>query len=213
MTLGIIGRKIGMTHQFDEKGNHVPITVVQAGPCSVVQKKTMASDKYNAIQLGFEDKKDSRANKPELGHFLKKKLKPKKFLKEIRLTDDEIKNYNEGDEVTVKIFENQKFVDVVGTSKGRGFAGVIKRHNFHMPKQTHGTHEKFRHGGSLGCRFPQRVVKGKKMAGHYGNERSTVQNLSLYAINPEDNLLLIKGAIPGPTNGIVLVKSALKKKS
>ena len=211
MSIGIIGRKIGMTQRFDDKGAVTPVTVIQAGPCTVTQKKTLETDKYNAIQLGFDDKKESRVNQADKGHFAKNKLSPKKFLKEIRLTDAEAGKYTVGDEVNVGVLENCKFVDVTGFSKGRGFTGVIKRHNFKTPKMTHGTHEKFRHGGSLGMRFPQHVRKGKKMAGLYGNDKTTVQNLEVHSVRKEENLLFVVGAIPGPNNGIVVVRSALKK--
>jgi large subunit ribosomal protein L3 len=211
MALGIIGRKIGMTHQFDDKGNVIPVSVVQAGPCTIIQKKTLEKDHYNAIQVGFGENKESRFNKPLTGHFKRGGHKPARILKEIRLTDEESAKWSEGDAVTIKDFENCSFVDVSGISKGRGFAGVIKRHNFHLPKATHGTHEKFRHGGSLGCRFPQHVVKGKKMAGHYGNAKISVQNLEVVAIRPEENLIMIKGAVPGPQGGYLVIKSALKK--
>lgn len=212
MALGLIGRKIGMTSRFDEKGNAVPVTVVQLGPCEVIQKKTLATDSYSALQLGFEEKKEALVNKPEAGHFAKSKLKAKKHLKEIRLSEDEVSKYNTGDILTVELFEKCKFIDVVGTTKGRGYTGVVKRHGFQTPRQTHGTHDAFRHGGSLGMRFPQHVAKGKKMAGHYGNERVTTQNLEVVAVRKEENLILIKGSVPGPNNGIVMVKTALRKK-
>ena len=213
MTRAIIGRKIGMMHKFGEKGEAIPITVVKAGPCFVIQKKTEEKDNYSAIQIGFEDKKESRVNKPLKAHFDKSKVSPKKFLREIRLDKDEADKYKEGDSITIESFEGCSFIDVTSYSKGCGFTGVIKRHNFHLPKATHGTHEKFRHGGSLGCRFPQRVVKGKKMAGHSGNAKTTVQNLKVDSIRKEEDLIFIKGAIPGPTNSIVMVKEALKKPS
>lgn len=211
MAAGIIGRKIGMMHQFDDKGNALPVTVIEAGPCAVVQKKTVEKDKYNAIQIGYEEVSEKNLNKAQTGHFAKTKVKPVRHLKEIRLDDSEVDSYNEGDEITVAAFNECAYVDVTGTSRGRGYAGVIKRHGFHRPKQTHGTHEKFRHGGSLGCRFPQRVVKGKKMAGHYGNEKVTTQSIKVIAVKPEENLILVKGAVPGPKNGIVMVRKALKK--
>jgi large subunit ribosomal protein L3 len=211
MKLGLIGRKIGMTQLFDEQGNHVPLTVIQAGPCIVVQKKTTQLDHYNAVQLGFEDKKEKLTNKPLTGHFAKAGLKPKQTLKEMRLTEEDIAKLNVGDSLTVEKLEGCKFVDVTGTSKGRGFAGVAKRHGFQTPKKSHGTHDAFRHGGSLGSRFPQRVVPGRKMAGHYGDEQITVQNLLVHSIRKEDNLILLRGAVPGPNNGIVIVKPALKK--
>ncbi|EKD26449.1 MAG: 50S ribosomal protein L3 [uncultured bacterium] len=213
MTIGIIGKKLGMTHQFDSNGTAVPVTVIQAGPCVVIQKKTAEKDDYTAIQLGFEDAKETRLNKPETGHFKKNSIPLKKIVKEIRVDNTDLGKYNVGDNVTVKDFEKCEYVDVIGTSKGRGFTGVIKRHNFHRPKQTHGTHEKFRHGGSLGCRFPQHVVKGKKMAGHFGSAQITTQSLKLLSIRPDDNVIIVKGAIPGANKGIVIIRPAIRKKS
>ena len=211
MALGLIGRKIGMTNRFDSKGNVTPVTVIAAGPCSVVQKKTSTTDKYNAIQLGFEDKKETLVNKPIAGHFKKSNISPKRFLKEMRLDEQEIAQYKEGDVLNVDIFEKCSHVDIVGTTKGKGYAGVIKRHGFKSPKMTHGTHDCHRHGGSLGMRYPQHVAKGKKMAGHCGNERVTLQNVRLVEIKKEDNLILVEGGIPGANNGIVLIKFALRK--
>jgi large subunit ribosomal protein L3 len=211
MALGIIGRKIGMTHQFDEKGNAIPVSVIQAGPCTIVQKKTLESDSYSALQIGFDEHKVKQLTKPDIGRFKKAGVTPKRILKEIRLTGEEAEKWSQGEDITLKAFEDCKFVDVTGYSKGRGYTGVIKRHNFSMPKATHGTHEKFRHGGSLGCRFPQHVAKGKKMAGQHGNTKSTVQNLKVFAIRPEENLILIRGAVPGPNNAYVVIRTALKK--
>ncbi|MBN2145478.1 MAG: 50S ribosomal protein L3 [Candidatus Aureabacteria bacterium] len=211
MKLGLIGRKIGMTQLFNENGNHVPLTVIQAGPCVVIQKKTTKSDRYNAIQLGFEEKKEKLTSKPLTGHFSKAGLKPKKILMEMRLNDQDIEKYNVGDSITIEKLEGCKFVDVTGTTKGRGFTGVAKRHGFQTPKKSHGTHDAFRHGGSLGSRFPQRVVPGRKMAGHYGNERVTIQNLQVHSIRKDDHLILVEGAVPGPNNSIVIIKPALKK--
>jgi large subunit ribosomal protein L3 len=211
MTLGIIGRKIGMTHQFDEKGNMVPVTVIQAGPCKVVQVKTEEKDRYNAIQMGYEELKQSRVNKPRNGHFASKNMPPHRHLKEVRLDAEQVGTYKEGDAITVEAFENCPYVDITGTSKGRGMTGVIKRYGFHMPKATHGTHEKYRHGGAIGCRFPQNVIRGKKMPGHSGNSQVTAQNLKVFSVRKEDNLILIRGSVPGPNNRMVFVRSALKK--
>ncbi len=209
MKKGLIGRKIGMTQVFDEKGNVIPVTVVELGPCAVVQKKTVENDGYNAVQLGFEDKKVTRTNKPMKGHFDKANVAPKKILKEFRLEDDSALNV--GDIIKADIFAAGEKVDVVGTSKGKGTAGVIKRWNFSRLKETHGTGPVARHAGSLGVIDPARIFKGKKMAGHLGSERVTVQNLDVVKVDAENNLIAIKGAIPGPKKGIVMVVNSVKK--
>ncbi len=209
MKKGLIGRKIGMTQVFDEKGNVIPVTVVELGPCAVVQKKTIENDGYNAVQLGFEDKKVTRTNKPMKGHFDKANVAPKKVLKEFRLEDDSAVNV--GDIIKADIFAAGEKVDVVGTSKGKGTAGVIKRWNFSRLKETHGTGPVARHAGSLGVIDPARIFKGKKMAGHLGSERVTVQNLDVVKVDAENNLIAIKGAIPGPKKGIVMVVNSVKK--
>ena len=209
MKKGLIGRKVGMTQVFDEKGNVIPVTVVELGPCAVVQKKTIENDGYNAVQLGFEDKKVTRTNKPMKGHFDKANVAPKKVLKEFRLEDDSALNV--GDIIKADIFAAGEKVDVVGTSKGKGTAGVIKRWNFSRLKETHGTGPVARHAGSLGVIDPARIFKGKKMAGHLGSERVTVQNLDVVKVDAENNLIAIKGAIPGPKKGIVMVVNSVKK--
>ena len=209
MKKGLIGRKIGMTQVFDEKGNVIPVTVVELGPCAVVQKKTVENDGYNAVQLGFEDKKVTRTNKPMKGHFDKANVAPKKVLKEFRLEDDSALNV--GDIIKADIFAAGEKVDVVGTSKGKRTAGVIKRWNFSRLKETHGTGPVARHAGSLGVIDPARIFKGKKMAGHLGSERVTVQNLDVVKVDAENNLIAIKGAIPGPKKGIVMVVNSVKK--
>ncbi len=210
MKKGLIGRKIGMTQVFDEKGNVIPVTVVELGPCAVVQKKTVENDGYNAVQLGFEDKKVTKTNKPMAGHFKKADVAPKKFLREFRLEDDSA--INVGDIIKADIFAAGEKVDVVGTSKGKGTAGAIKRWNFSRLKETHGTGPVARHAGSLGaCSDPSRVYKGKKLAGHLGAERVTIQNLDVVKVDAENNLIAIKGAIPGPKKGIVMVVNSVKK--
>ena len=209
MKKGLIGRKIGMTQVFDEKGNVIPVTVVELGPCAVVQKKTVENDGYNAVQLGFEDKKVTRTNKPMKGHFDKANVAPKKVLKEFRLEDDSALNV--GDIIKADIFAAGEKVDVVGTSKGKGTAGAIKRWNFSRLKETHGTGPVARHAGSLGVIDPARIFKGKKMAGHLGCERVTIQNLDVVKVDAENNLIAIKGAIPGPKKGIVMVVNSVKK--
>ncbi len=210
MKKGLIGRKVGMTQIFDEKGNVIPVTVVELGPCTVTQKKTTQNDGYNAVQLGFEDKKVTRTNKPMKGHFDKANVAPKKVLKEFRLEDDSA--INVGDILKADIFAAGEKVDVVGTSKGKGTAGAIKRWNFSRLKETHGTGPVARHAGSLGaCSDPSRVFKGKKLAGHLGAERVTIQNLDVVKVDAENNLIAIKGAIPGPKKGIVMVVNSVKK--
>ena len=209
MKKGLIGRKVGMTQIFDEKGNVIPVTVVELGPCTVTQKKTAQNDGYNAVQLGFEDKKVTRTNKPMKGHFDKANVAPKKILKEFRLDDDSA--INVGDILKADIFAAGEKVDVVGTSKGKGTAGVIKRWNFSRLKETHGTGPVARHAGSLGVIDPARIFKGKRMAGHLGCERVTIQNLDVVKVDAENNLIAIKGAIPGPKKGIVMVVNSVKK--
>ena len=210
MKKGLIGRKIGMTQLFDENGKVIPVTVVEAGPCTVVQKKTIENDGYEAIQVGFGDVKVQRVNKPMAGHFKKADIAPKKVLKEFRL--ENIADVNVGDILKADVFAAGDKVDVVGTSKGKGTAGVIKRWNFSRLKETHGTGPVHRHGGSLGVIDPARIFKGKKMAGHLGTEKVTVQNLDVVKVDVENNLIAIKGAIPGPKNGIVVIADAVKSK-
>ncbi len=210
MKKGLIGRKLGMTQVFDEKGNVIPVTVVELGPCAVVQKKTAENDGYEAVQLGFDDKKVTRVNKPMKGHFDKANVAPKKVLREFRL--DDCSALNVGDIVKADIFAAGEKVDVVGTSKGKGTAGAIKRWNFSRLKESHGTGPVARHAGSLGaCSDPSRVYKGKKLAGHLGAERVTIQNLDVVKVDVENNLIAIKGAIPGPKKGIVMVVNSVKK--
>ena len=209
MQKGIIGKKIGMTQIFDEAGKVVPVTVVEAGPCVVVQKKTVENDGYAALQLGYGDVKVQRVNKPMKGHFDKANGAPKKTLKEFRLED--IESVNVGDILKADTFAVGDVVDVKGTSKGHGTAGAIKRWNFARLRMTHGTGPNHRHAGSLGaCSSPSRVFKGKKMAGHYGHETVTIQNLTVVKVDAEANLIAIKGAIPGPKGGIVVIADAVK---
>ena len=209
MKKGLIGKKIGLTQLFDENGKVIPVTVVEAGPCTVVQKKTIENDGYMAVQVGFGDVKVTKVNKPMAGHFKKADVAPKKVLKEFRLADTE--SVNVGDILKADIFAVGDRVDVVGTSKGKGTAGVIKRWNFSRLKESHGTGPVHRHGGSLGaCSSPSRVFKGKKMAGHLGNERVTVQNLSVVKVDAEKNIIAVKGAVPGPKGGIVVLFDSVK---
>lgn len=208
MKKAILGKKIGMTQVFTEDGQLIPVSVIQAGPCQVVQKKTEEVDGYTAVQVGYEDKKERRANKPEKGHFQKANVPVKKYLKEFKL--DNAAELNVGDELTVEQFADGDVLDVAGTSKGHGFAGTIKRWGTHRGPMTHGSHY-HRGPGSLGaCSDPSRVFKGKKMPGHYGVVKVTIQNLDLVKIDKERNLLLVKGSIPGPKGGLVVVRNAVK---
>ncbi|MBE6738019.1 MAG: 50S ribosomal protein L3 [Ruminococcaceae bacterium] len=205
MQKALIGKKIGMTQIFDEKGNVVPVTVVEAGPCVVSQKKTVETDGYTAVQIGFGDVKAHKVTKPMQGHFKKADVAPKKVLKEFRFDDCDA--YSVGDVIKADIFEAGMKVDVTGTSKGKGYAGVIKRWNFGRLKETHGSGPVARHGGSMGaCSSPSRVWKGKKMAGHLGAEKVTVKNLTVVKIDAENNLIAIKGAIPGANGGYVVIR-------
>ena len=209
MQKGIIGKKIGMTQIFDENGKVVPVTVVEAGPCVVSQKKTVENDGYAAVQIGFGDLKAHKVKKPMAGHFAKANVAPKRTLREFRF--DDIDAYNVGDLVKADVFAAGDKVDVTGTSKGKGYAGVIKRWNFQRLKESHGSGTVARHGGSIGsCSDPSRVYPGKKMAGHLGSERVTVQNLQVVKVDAENNLIAIKGAIPGPNGGTVVIHDTVK---
>ena len=209
MKKGLIGKKIGMTQIFDEKGNVIPVTVVEAGPCVISQKKTAENDGYEAVQVGFGDVKAQRVNKAMKGHFAKNDVAPKKVLKEFRL--ESIADVNVGDILKADVFATGDKVDVIGTSKGHGTAGSIKRWNFSRLRESHGTGPVARHAGSLGaCSTPSRVYKGKKLAGHYGVDRTTVQNLTIAKVDVENNLIAVKGAIPGPKGGIVVIADAKK---
>ena len=209
MKKGLIGKKIGMTQIFDEKGKMIPVTVIEAGPCVVVQKKTTEVDGYEAVQVGYGDVKANKVTKPMGGHFKKADVAPKKVLKEFRLADTS--SVNVGDIIKADIFATGEYVDVVGKSKGKGTAGVIKRWNLGRLRETHGTGPVARHGGSLGVIDPARIFKGKKMAGHLGSERVTVQNLSVVKVDVENNLIAIKGSVPGPNGGIVVIADSVKK--
>lgn len=209
MKKGIIGKKIGMTQIFDEKGKVIPVTVIEAGPCAVTQKKTQENDGYEAVQIGFGDQKPQRVSKPLTGHFKKADVAPKRTLRELRLED--ISGLNVGDLIKADVFEAGEKIDVTGTSKGKGFTGVIKRWNFSRLKETHGSGPVVRHGGSTGaCSSPSRVWKGLKRAGHMGTDRVTVQNLTVVKVDAENNLIAVKGAVPGPNGGIVVIRDSLK---
>ncbi len=208
---GLIGRKLGMTQIYSAEGNVVPVTVVQTGPCIVVQKKETASDGYTALQVGFGAKKAQRVNKAERGHMAKAGKGAFEFLREFRL--DDISQYEVGQEIkATDLFKVGDRIDVSGISKGHGFTGVIKRWSFAGFPGSHGTHEYFRHGGSIGNRsYPGRVRKGKKMAGHWGNEQVSTQNLEVIDIRPEENLMLVRGAVPGAKQGVVILHPAIKR--
>lgn len=209
MKKGIIGKKIGMTQIFDESGKVIPVTVIEAGPCVVVQKKTAENDGYVAVQLGYGDVKVTRVNKPMKGHFDKADVACKKELKEFRLED--CASVNVGDILKADTFAVGDMVDVSGTSKGKGFQGTIKRHNNSRLKETHGSGPVHRHAGSMGaCSSPSRIFKGKGMPGQMGNEKVTVQNLEVVKIDAENNLIALKGAIPGPKGGIVSIVDSVK---
>jgi len=210
---GILGKKVGMTQAFDDRGEVIPVTVIEAGPCFVAQIKTVERDGYTAIQMGFEDIKPKRLTQPQLKHLQKSNLPALRHLREFQMAPDELAGLTEGQKITVDIFEAGEYVDITGTSKGRGFAGVVKRHGFSGGPKTHGQSDRHRTPGSIGaCYTPGRVFKGKRMPGHMGNERVTVQNLQVVMVDPERNLLAVRGAIPGANNGLVVVRQARKSR-
>lgn len=209
---GVLGEKLGMTQVFDDEGRIVPVTVVQAGPCVVTGVRTPEADGYSAIQLGYGQIDPRKVNKPRTGHFDKAGVTPRRYLVELRT--DNAAEYELGQEITVAIFEAGQKIDVTGTSKGKGTAGVMKRHGFKGLGASHGTQRKHRSPGSIGgCATPGRVFKGLRMAGRHGNTRTTVQNLTVHAVAADKGLLLIKGAVPGPNGGLVLVRNAVKEVS
>lgn len=209
MSNGILGRKVGMSQVFDEEGKAVPVTVIEAGPCYVVQKKTPERDGYAALQLGFGEVGANKLNRPLRGHFAKSGVKPLRFLKEIRLDSDAVDSYEVGQEVKVDIFNPGDYVDVQGVTKGKGFAGGIKRHGFHRGPMKHGS-KYHRRPGSLGAKGPARVFKGRKLPGRAGGEMRTVKNLKVVKVDPEHNLLLVRGAVPGPRMGLLLIKNSAR---
>jgi large subunit ribosomal protein L3 len=208
---GLVGRKVGMTQLFDDKGELVPVSVVEAGGTVVQVKRVGGPDHYAAVQLGFGPRKKSRTTKGQAGHFAKAGVEPLHDLVELRLSDEEAEKLQPGQKLTVDLFKPEDVVDVIGTSKGRGFAGVMKRHHFKGFIRSHGTHEYFRHGGSIGTRLtPGHVKKNMKMPGHMGMERVTMQNLRIVKVDAENGLLYIRGGIPGSKNGIVTIRMARK---
>lgn len=213
MSIELLCKKLGMTQVFAESGEAVPVTVLEAGPNYVVQKKTPEKDGYSAVQLAFGDRREKLFSKAEKTHFEKHGgVAPKRHLSECRVSEEEAAGLEPGAEVKVDIFHAGQRVDAIGTSKGRGFTGVVKRHGFAIKKRTHGTHEFFRHGGSIGAGAdPGKVIKGLKMAGQHGNARVTTQNLEVIRVDTERNLLFVRGAVPGHKNGLVKIRSAIKQ--
>ena len=211
----LLGKKVGMTQVYDESGNLLPVTVIEAGPCAIMQVKTVETDGYNAVQLGFEEIKPSRRKDPQVGHAKKANTAPKKFVKEMRLPDNAKPEFKLGDSLTVSVFAEEKYVDVVGTSKGKGYAGVMKRHGFGGFPASHGTERKHRAPGSQASHGTNRghggnIKKGKRMAGRMGHCRITTKNHNLVSIDEEKNLIIVKGAVPGPAGGYVIINSAKK---
>ena len=208
MKKGIIGKKLGMTQIFDEKGNVIPVTLIEAGPCVVAQKKTVENDGYEAIQLAYEDAKKKHLTKAEIGHFEKAGITPKKHLKEFRLED--CSAYEAGSVITVETFAQGEKVDITGITKGRGYTGCVKRWGHHILRMTHGTGPIHRQPGSMGVIDPARIFKNKKMPGQYGNEQVTILNLVAVKIDAEKNLIAVKGAVPGAKGGIVFIRDSVK---
>lgn len=207
---GVLGRKLGMTQLWDENNRVIPVTVIEAGPCVVTQVRTPERDGYSAVQLGFGAKKAKSVTMPERGHFDVAKVTPRRHLLELRTSD--ASEYELGKEIDASVFETGEFVDVIGVTRGKGTAGVMKRHGFRGLGAGHGVHRKHRSPGSIGeCSTPSRIFKGMRMAGHMGVERQTTQNLAVARVDVEHNLILVKGAIPGPKEGLVVVRSAVKK--
>jgi large subunit ribosomal protein L3 len=206
MSKGLIGKKLGMTSQFSSEGRSVPVTVIEAGPCVVTQVKTVETDGYNALQIGFGQSKPNRVNKPLQGHLSRSGQETIGILKEMDVENPE--DFSPGQEITVDIFKVGERVEVIGKTKGRGFSGVMKRHGFRGGKKTHGSHS-HRIPGSIGCSaWPAKVIRGKKMPGHYGNANQTVRNLEIFDIRPKENLILLKGAVPGHKSGFVTIRKA-----
>jgi len=202
--IGLIGKKIGMSQVFDTNGKVIPVTLVQAGPCTVVQKKTIETDGYTSIQVGFQEIAEKKIRKPQMGHFKKHNSKYYRYLREFRLREED--TFAQGDVLDVQIFKLNETIKVIGTSKGKGFQGGMKRHGFHGFEQSHGVHESFRGPGSVGqCAQPSRIFKGMKMSGHMGAARVTVKNLKVIKIDTERNIIMVKGAIPGHNNSIVVI--------
>ncbi|MEX2394806.1 MAG: 50S ribosomal protein L3 [Actinomycetota bacterium] len=209
VTKGILGRKLGMTQIFDDTSRAIPVTAIEAGPCRIAQIRTPERDGYSAIQLAFGEIRSNKLTRPELGHLQRSNLDPHRYLVELRVADASA--YEVGSELKADVFEAGEIADVIGTSKGKGFAGVMKRHGFHGAPASHGTERKHRTPGSIGAgTTPHHVFKGQKMAGRMGHERVTVLNLEVVRVDPERNLILVKGAVPGPVGGLVIIRSAVR---
>lgn len=211
--MGLLGKKVGMTHIYTDEGLRRPVSVIQVGPCVVLDKRTPERDGYASLQLGFDEQKPSRVSRPSAGRFKKAETGPKRFVHEIRLAPEALESYQVGQVLNVTdVFASGDMVDVSGTSRGKGFQGVMKKYHFAGFRSTHGVHEYFRHGGSIGCRLtPGRVVKGKKMPGQLGNKKVTIQNLQVVEVRQEDGLLLIQGGVPGGENAYLTIRYAQKK--
>ncbi|MCU0664198.1 MAG: 50S ribosomal protein L3 [Myxococcota bacterium] len=211
MNSGILGKKLGMTQVFSPAGQLIGVTAVEVGPCVVIQKRTADKDGYSAVQIGFEDKADRKVNKPMMGHFSKAGVKAKRFLREFRMSAEQVNEISVGQEINIADLKAGDIVDVIGISRGMGFAGVMKRYNFSGAKATHGVHEYFRHGGSLGTNMtPGRVFKNRKMPGHMGAERVTMQNVEVVRVFAQDNIVYLRGPIPGAKNSLVTLRPAVK---
>jgi large subunit ribosomal protein L3 len=209
VAIELLCRKIGMTRIFTESGECIPVTVLEAGPNAVLQKKTPEKDGYAALQLGFADRRRKTVTKGQLGHFEKAGVGPKRFVRECRVSGEELEAHEVGSELKADVFEAGQGVDAIATSKGRGTAGVVKRHNFKIKRKTHGTHEGFRHPGSIGAgAYPGKVIKGKPMFGHMGSEQVTVRNLTVVRVDMDKNLILVRGGVPGHKNGLVTLRPA-----
>jgi large subunit ribosomal protein L3 len=210
MRMGLLGKKIGMTQVFSDDGERIPVTAIQAGPCYVTGKRTDDTDGYSALIIGFDEKPTRLTKRPEMGQFKKAGVAPQRHVREFRLPAEDVAKYELGQALKPsEVFEDGIPIDVVGTSKGKGFQGVMKRWGMHGGKTTHGVHEVYRHGGSIGCRLtPGHVYKGKKMAGQMGNRRVTIQNLQLVQILDDENIILVRGAVPGANDGYVMIKKA-----
>lgn len=208
---GLLGKKLGMTQVFEPDGSKLPVTAIEVGPCTVVQKRTMEKDGYVALQLGYVEKKESRVNRPEMGHFKKADITPKRYLREFRVTQEIADQYEVGQEIKIDLFASGDVIDIKGTSKGKGFMGVFKTWGFRGGRASHGVHEVYRHGGALGmCMTPGRVLKGKKMAGHHSRKTVTLHGSKIVRMFAADNLIFVKGSVPGSRNGLVQIRPALK---
>jgi len=213
--MGLLGKKVGMTQNFDAKGLYKAVSAVEVGPCVVLDVLTDSRNGYSAVKFGFDEMNEKRCKKPNLGVFANAKTAPRRFVREIRLTSEEAGKFEIGQTVTLdEVFKAGDVIDVTGTSKGKGFQGVMKKYHFRGFRATHGTHEYFRHGGSIGCRLtPGRVYKGKKMPGQMGNKKVTVQNIKVLEVLEDKNLLLVTGAVPGAPDGYLVIKQAAKRPS